>query len=609
MQSGVNSYESLSRWLAEDLGEITNETAIDDTRAFCATLDGLPEAPPWRDKLARALRQIGRQPDTEMRLEILNDALQEIFVREAMTPEGYRQRVQSLETGEELANRLKARNPLPTMDVLMLLDRDARSPSQCQRAAVMASAALRLHSDAEKDCEQPPLLGTTLAPGRACDRIVEAGQGRRLLVLARGVVYVVDLGHDPDASQAAALERTLEWIVADAAHETPSGVLPLLTAARRETCYEVRQALELHPGNQQAFASVENCLFAICLDDGASPEALEELCRRMFGNCANRWYGMTCLVVDESAQAGIIGSYGRGIDGVPALAFCAALLQKSLEIPLPETVSQPLKNSGVQLVKFTRSEPAALAAKAAAEVAAAFHHERCFLDVAIGTNFFLEHDLVPNAVFNYLIMLAANETFRLETLPAMSHAVSGRSSVDRKGGTDWVVVSTNEVEELAAAANEADWLSGLLRVSSRHASRATASRRGYSPSYFVRAPETDADRRLYEFFFEVGSRYAPGYRSYLFRPTRWKGTMDIMTSTLTLPDGVRYIGRAGAVSDVAGMFGMHMIFEPERTRLFLLPGALSQGRLENFQQALERLIVRFKAAVNLVLTEASTAAA
>jgi len=596
MGSDFNSFEFLSEWLREDLDDIADEGAIFDTRLFLESLAASPDILGWRNSLTAALERIDGQQDVAGRLRILNQVLRDTFVSEMLVPHEYRRRLKSLETGEELANRRKARNALPTMDVLVQFDRDPRAPSQCARAAVLACAAIRLHCSDEKGGGHAPVLGSTLAPGAVFDTLAVASDDARVLVLVDGVVYTINLGRKPEDIGPAALQRTLEWILSDSRNHPPFRTLPLVTAARRTTCHEIRRILEADPRNIEAFEAVEGCLCAVCLDGSSSPEDQETLCRALFGNCANRWYGMTCLVIDASAEAGLIGSYGRGVDGVPGLVFCEKLHSHSLEIPLPDIV-EPAKTLAARLVEFHCPDLGETAARAEAEVAGAFHKEPCFLDVNIGSSFFTKHHLPANPALNFLILLAAHETYGLKTPPAVSHAMSGRAAAEKKGGVDWVVISTKGILKCIESTTDEEWLERLLCAIARHADRAKDSRRGYSPSYFVRSPEAIDDRSLCEFFQMIGTKYATGYRSYLFRPTRWPGTMDILTSTLTLPDGIRYIGRAGAISDVATLFGMHIVVEAARTRMFMLPGKLSEGRLAEFHRALERMISRLRSAI------------
>jgi hypothetical protein len=590
--SEINSYELLSGWLREDLGQIGDERAIADLRSFLETLDAAGDPPAWRASLSAALDRIAEQSSPGEGLRILNESLSELFLATTFTLADYEAKLDALETGDELANRLKARNPLPTIDVLVQFEADPRPLTQCVRASLLTVAALELQQAGEKGGGTVPVLGTTLAPGLDRDRIAHAEDSGRILVLSRGVAYVINLGES--VSDPAPLARTLEWIQADAAQRNPSGIFPLATAARRSTCFEVRCVLETDSRNARAFAEVENCLFAVCLDDGASHARLETLCRKFFGNCENRWYGMTCLVIDGSAEAGLIGSYGRGIDGVPGLAFCQALQQRAARTAVPKASDRNLLD--VRRVEFSGVDLGELERRARAEVESAFHADQCFWELNIGSSFFLRHNLSTTPVLNYLILLAAQATFDLPALPALSHAVAGRSNSERKGGTDWVIASTRLLAQASAAGTESEWFAAVVQAAEDHANHVKASRRGYSPSYFIAGPRSVDDRQLFEFFVRIGERYATGYRSYLFRPTRWPGTMDILTSTLILPEGISYIGRAGATSDVATIFGAHIIVEEERIRLFMLPGIRGRGRLAEFHSNLKHLVARFKAA-------------
>jgi hypothetical protein len=605
MKEEVTSYARMVEWLEEDLEEIRDEAAIEDARAFLESTHDLPNPPEWREPLRRAIEKCNRVAGANAKLQILNEALRRVFVTHTLTPEGYRETTQAMRRGEQTDSRLKARNPLPTLDVLALLADDPVHPSQCARAAALAAATIELHLAAGNDGIS--IAGSTIVPGDERDELAAADDDLRLLILTRGVAYTIPVTRPRDEKLCARLRHAFDWALCDAKGRNPSGVPALATAAMRPTCSKIRRELMSDPENATAFRRVEGCLFAVCLDETPRPDSMEELCRRLFGSYENRWYGMTAIAVNAAGDAGVLASYGRGLEAAPGLAFMDAMYRRSLALGVADDEVAILP--APEPVEFHETCSKELRERARAEISAAFHHAKCFFDVGIGSEFFSRHGLNPNATLNYLILLAAVNTFRPACPPALSHAVSRRGGEGSMGGVDWVVLTTNGVDAIRDAKDDAEWADRVAKAAARHFQKVKASRRGYSPTYFVRSPRTEADRMLYDFFVLIGSRYATGYRSYLFRATRGAGTMDILTSTLALPETVLYAGRAGACCEVAGMFGMHLSVEPAQTRLFLLPGPESAPKLAPFHDALDRLTVRLRRALEGDMPEAQSVAA
>lgn len=600
--SSIHELSCLADWLGRDAGDITDLSLAERLETLMRRIER--ESPqPWPSYIREfqgALELIRETNDSRRRLKLSNEALRRLFVDSTLTEESYRNHTQDLETGDELAHRRASRNPLPTMDAMIHLVRDPRHLSQCDRAAVLTRAMLETRHVGTQ------ILGTTLVPGETVDELVESAQPMRILVLSHGVAYTVAL----EGSTVASLRDDFAAIQADAADfasqpESWTRVVPaLVTAAARTTCHRVRCLLEQDEANARALAVVDRCHFAVCLDQpcGVSPAMFGELeaaSRLLFRQYENRWFGMACLVVSPDAEAAVILSYTRGLEAVPSLAFADSLLRRSVELPLPTSAPVPMMSAA--RIEFRKVDLGALEAQASSETTGCFHDEQAFFSLDTGSTVFQSMGVSPNAAMQYLLMLAASETFPADTPPAFSHAVSTHNGARLKGGLDWVMVSSVPMQNMAGAADGAlfeHWRDAVRE----HSAKVVAARVGYSPTSFVRSPSSTLDQLLYSFFLEIGSEFETAYRSYLFRATRWEGTMDILTSTLKLPSTVRYCGRPGATNEVAGMFGLHLVIEPECTHLFFIPRRERAAAMKQLHASMERLTIKLKAAAAVMET-------
>lgn len=585
----VNEYSALTQWLADDVGDLHDLTVIERTAHFVNQLTDAVNADPTRqepsylEELRQTLRRVDELPDAAGKLAYLSAALRSLFVGVTMTEAHYRAHAESLFNGNQLAHRLQSRAPLPTTDAMLLLAPDPRHPTGAQRAALLTAAAV------EQIPEGVPLLGTTQVPGESVDEMVHAIESRYILVLSAGLTYIISL---PGAVDPQDLCDAFHWIEQDAAESAAwaGQVPPLVTAAKRITCFHIRRLFENDAENRAKLAAIDRCRFAVCLDreSTSGDVSMEGISRRLFGNYHNRWYGMTMFAVTANGDAAIIASYTRGIEALPILAFGDAIFHRSCALALPAVRGDSAL--GIEAIEFPRMSFGEWEERAKAEIAATFHEERAFCEIEIGTGFLRSLGVSPNSALQYLLMLAAQKVMGSPSLPAVSHAVSTRDGAGLKGGMDWIVVSTIGVEKMLDPGNAANLRGNLVQSANRHAGRVRQASNGYSPSLFLRPPEDELDALVYRFFLEIGIQYQTAYRSYLFRPTRWPGTIDILTSTLRLPDSISFCGRPGSTCEVAALFGLHIVMKADRTSLFFIPNPNTVGRLREFHRALEELV-------------------
>jgi len=616
-QPGLNSHERLREWLADDIAEIRDAAALSRVLEFAAAmrkqLGEYPQlaVPPYLDGLEDELRQMQTLQDPAQMRRMLDDALRRLMVGQLLTPEQYAAQAKALHSGSAVENRRQSREALPTMDAMVMLAADPRRPAQHQRAALLAAAALRTHFSAERPDEGPaqvPILGRNLVPGEHCDDVAQEDADTHLLLLVEGVAYLVGVGARAPQAEPGDLVAQFLWAQADA--RTPvarvgAGVVPpLVSAATRQTCWRIRRLLAEDAANARQLGRIDRCLFAVCLDAPIEAEyapdidRLEALCRRLFGQSGNRWFGMTMIVVDEHADAAVIGGYTRGHEAVPIMAYCEHIVRMTQQMELPEvpqvaTLSATMR---IEHIAFNVADLGDLGHAARTEVQVAFHPRRAFYDLDAGSDFFKMLGLHPNTALQYLLMLAAHEVHGGATLPALSHAVSTHNGARLKGGLDWVQLSTAGVAEILEAALVDDggvsMLGHFRRAVRRHSAKVDAARQGYSPSSFIRKPGDALDQLLFELFRDLGAGYATEYRSYLFRPTRWPDTMDILTSTLRLPDHVLYCGRPGATNQLVTLFGLHIVLHRQRTSLFFIPNPARTALPQLVHAALRRWVER-----------------
>jgi hypothetical protein len=488
-----------------------------------------------------------------------------------------------------LRRRRMIREPLPTLDGLMMLAPDPFSRGQLERAAALAHAALHLRTSEPE--RHSGILGTTLIPGPDADHIVEAQDPVSVAVLADGRPYLISAASRSSLEE---LQAALAAILADAPGRSPSEPLRAITSATRPTCHALRARLLSEPENARAIAAIEGALFVLCLDSGspspASPASLTTAACGIHCRRENRWYGAPQIIVDAQGHAGVSVGYTRGAFAAQCISFGEALFSRSRGAVLSSPgAGRPGLLDPINALSLRCSEDEPLLLAGEAEAAAAFHSEAPIFSLAVDWAWFKAAGFSPNAALQYLLILAAHDTWGGETPPTLTHAVakSGQGS-----SLDWILAPTHGLSELRGdwlrrACSDERLLSRFRAFAARLAAKVDACRREPSPALLFSKPTLGSDERLLRLFLRAAEHYDSGYRGYLFRATRAPGTIDLVTSTLNLPNNVPYMGRPGATTLGGARLGMHILPRERTTELIYIPHPRHSGDLPRFHARLE----------------------
>ncbi|KAH6589944.1 hypothetical protein BASA50_009647 [Batrachochytrium salamandrivorans] len=202
------------------------------------------------------------------------------------------------------------------------------SSFQIQRAAGIITNALnfkdlldssRMPPDLNKDTplcmnQYRNLFGTTRIPGQKEDSIVShyPSSSKHIVVLTNNQIYkVVVLRENGARVPLREIERLLYAVGQDSLETDPQPAVCILTATDRDHWYTSYSALSrLSPSNKANFETINQALFAVCLDDHASFHNVNASHLQMFHNTdgSNRWYDKAIsFIISSSGQAGVTG--------------------------------------------------------------------------------------------------------------------------------------------------------------------------------------------------------------------------------------------------------------------------------------------------------------
>lgn len=177
------------------------------------------------------------------------------------------------------------------------------------------------------------IFNTTRIPRRGRDELFTHEEGRHVVVLRKGNMYVFDVV-DGDGSwlKPAEIQAHLEHILAD---PTPEAAFPvgILSLENRDVWAHLRDKL-IHCGNADNLRIVESAIFCLSLDAGVGNREDTWL----MGERCNRWFDKSFNVcVSTSGEAGAVLEHSWG-DGV-----CMSYVQ---EVVLKDSTEQPQVHPG-----------------------------------------------------------------------------------------------------------------------------------------------------------------------------------------------------------------------------------------------------------------------
>ncbi|CAG01601.1 unnamed protein product, partial [Tetraodon nigroviridis] len=162
------------------------------------------------------------------------------------------------------------------------------------------------------------ISNSTRIPRRGRDELVTHEEGRHIVVMRKGNMYVFDVvDRDGNLLKPAEIQAHLKYILDDL---TPAPAFPIgvLSTENRDVWAHLRDKL-VHCGNADNLRTMESAVFCLCLDD-AVPENQENL--RLMGNSCNRWLDKSfnfCISTSGEFSAFSEHSWGDGLIGSLAL--------------------------------------------------------------------------------------------------------------------------------------------------------------------------------------------------------------------------------------------------------------------------------------------------
>uniref|UniRef100_H3CZP4 Carnitine palmitoyltransferase 2 n=1 Tax=Tetraodon nigroviridis TaxID=99883 RepID=H3CZP4_TETNG len=195
------------------------------------------------------------------------------------------------------------------------------------------------------------IFNSTRIPRRGRDELVTHEEGRHIVVMRKGNMYVFDVvDRDGNLLKPAEIQAHLKYILDDL---TPAPAFPIgvLSTENRDVWAHLRDKL-VHCGNADNLRTMESAIFCLCLDD-AVPENQENLW--LMSDSCNRWLDKTLSFrISTSGEACSIFEHSGG-DGVSVSHFVDVILKDSTERPQVHPASAPAavdSAAAVRLLKF-----------------------------------------------------------------------------------------------------------------------------------------------------------------------------------------------------------------------------------------------------------------
>uniref|UniRef100_A0A1A8MQ23 Carnitine O-palmitoyltransferase 2, mitochondrial n=1 Tax=Nothobranchius pienaari TaxID=704102 RepID=A0A1A8MQ23_9TELE len=194
------------------------------------------------------------------------------------------------------------------------------------------------------------LFNSTRIPKRGRDELVTDENGRHLLIMRKGNMYVFDIiDTDGNLVKPAEVQSHLKHILLD---PTPAPTFPLglLTSENRDTWAGLRDKL-ISAGNAENLRLVDSALFCLCLDDESMRDHIHISHNMLHGDGCNRWYDKSfSIIVTKDGEAAINFEHSWG-DGVAVLRFQNEIFKDTTEKPLVHPGSAPASVDSASAVR------------------------------------------------------------------------------------------------------------------------------------------------------------------------------------------------------------------------------------------------------------------
>ncbi|KAI9104685.1 acyltransferase ChoActase/COT/CPT [Phlyctochytrium arcticum] len=172
------------------------------------------------------------------------------------------------------------------------------------------------------------IFGATRIPGAGKDTISTPwpATARHIIVITKDQIYKVEVIRENGSRVSLReLERLLFAVGQDSLQTSAEPPIGILTAGHRDTWATAHQRLNsLNPQNKENLNTIDEALFAVCLDDTSAPHNIDKSHHQIFHNfdAHNRWFDKALqLIVFNNGRAGVNGEHTPADAVVPGKVF------------------------------------------------------------------------------------------------------------------------------------------------------------------------------------------------------------------------------------------------------------------------------------------------
>lgn len=394
-------------------------------------------------------------------------------------------------------------------------------------------------------------FGFSVAPDTRKSLAIRQAYSRHIIVAVAGRFFRVEMVVRGKAIARAALLAALRGCVAQA-NRTPCG-LGGLSAAGAADLYEGYRELCAVQDNLSSLRMLADSILVLCLDDTSPDSDVDVGYELQSGRHDNRWHlHATQLVVFRNSRAGIVGNTAIGLFGQPALRLASAIAAEwpvlckfkgtdAGPAPIFPLLWQVRSSRRRSVEQFCES----LYEKSPDNILSLPFSSRDAQALGIGKNtaFFL---LLHAAFAEHLDGSPPGAVFQLVSERHLQGGSVGDNRVTRPSMLEFagMLRASARPEQLRRVAQQAevDYRRGVFDAKMRHTQR-----------YIL---HDEANQRLPRRWFSLVSRGL----------TAMRAERELLrVSQLTLPPGVRLIGRFGVRAGVPTSIWGHPFFRPDST--------------------------------------------